>query len=47
MNFGEELVDPNDSESETKYTLNGTIISYDEYTELCSKIFAAEENTTS
>ncbi|MDE6740327.1 MAG: hypothetical protein K2K07_14685, partial [Lachnospiraceae bacterium] len=23
MNFGEELVDPNDSESETKYTLNG------------------------
>lgn len=45
MNFGEELLDPNISESETKYTLNGTIISYDEYTELCSKIFAAEEDT--
>ena len=45
MNFGEELVDPNDSESETKYTLNGTIISYDEYTELCSKIFAAQVET--
>lgn len=45
MNFGEELVDPNNSEPETKYTLNGTIISYDEYTELCSKIFAAEVNT--
>ena len=45
MNFSEELVDPNNSESEMKYTLNGTIISYDEYTELCSKIFAAEVNT--
>lgn len=45
MNFGEELVDPNDSESETKYTLNGTIISYDEYTELCSKIYAAQVDT--
>ena len=45
MDFGEELVDPNNAESETKYTLNGTIISYDEYTELCSKIFATEVNT--
>ena len=45
INFGEELVDPNNSESETKYTLNGTLISYDEYTELCSKIFAAQVNT--
>ncbi|MDE6530454.1 MAG: hypothetical protein K2K96_06745 [Lachnospiraceae bacterium] len=45
MNFGEELVDPNNAESETKYTLNGAIISYDEYTELCSKIFATEVNT--
>ena len=45
MNFGEEHVDQNNSESERKYTLNGTIISYDEYTELCSKIFAAEVNT--
>ena len=45
MNFGEELVDPNDSEPEKKYTLNGAIISYDEYTELCSKIFATEVNT--
>ncbi len=45
MNFGEELVDPDNAESETKYTLNGAIISYDEYTELCSKIFATEVNT--
>ena len=45
MNFGEELADPNNAESEMKYTLNGSEISYDEYTELCSKIFAAEVNT--
>ena len=45
MNFGEELVDPNNSESEMKYTWNGTEISYDEYTALCSKIFAAEVRT--
>ncbi len=45
MNFGEELIDPNNSESEMKYTWNGTIISYDEYTELCSKIFAVQINT--
>ncbi|MDE7249885.1 MAG: hypothetical protein K2N82_08355, partial [Lachnospiraceae bacterium] len=38
-------IDVNNSESGMKYTLNGTEISYDEYTELCSKIFAAEENT--
>ena len=45
MNFSEELVDPNNTESETVYTLNGTIISYDEYTELGSKIFATQVNT--
>lgn len=45
MNFSEELVDENNPESGMKYTLNGNEISYDEYTELCSKIFAAEVNT--
>lgn len=45
MNFGEELADPNNAEAGMKYTLNGTEISYDEYTELCSKIFAAEVST--
>ena len=45
MNFGEELADPNNAESEMKYTLNGSEISYDEYTELCSKIFAAQVDT--
>ena len=44
MNFGEEF-DPNNADAGIKYTLNGTEISYDEYTELCSKIFAAEVNT--
>lgn len=44
MNFGEEF-DINNAEAGMKYTLNGTEISYDEYTELCSKIFAAEVNT--
>jgi hypothetical protein len=45
MNFGEELVDENNKESSIKYTLNGTEISYDEYTELGSKIFATEVYT--
>ena len=45
MNFSEELVDQNDSESGMKYTLNGTEISYDDYTELCSKIFATQVST--
>jgi hypothetical protein len=36
------LVDENNVEGEEKYTLNGTEISYDEYFELCSKIFLAE-----
>lgn len=45
INFGEELVDPNNAEAGIKYTWNGTIISHDEYTELGSKIFAAEVNT--
>lgn len=44
MNFGEEF-DTNNAEAGIKYTLNGTEISYDEYTELCSKIFAAEVST--
>jgi len=45
MNFGEEVADENNSESGMKYTLNGTEISYDEYTELGSKIFATEVYT--
>lgn len=45
MNFGEELVDENNSESGMKYILNGNEISYDEYTAFCSKIFAAEVST--
>lgn len=45
MSFYEELVDEDNVEGEEKYTLNGTEISYDEYFELCSKIFAAEVTT--
>lgn len=45
MNFNEELVDEDNVEGEEKYTLNGTEISYEEYYELCSKLFAAEVNT--
>lgn len=45
MNFNEELVDEDNAEGEEKYTLNGLEISYDEYYELCSKIFATEVNT--
>ncbi|MBD5512288.1 MAG: hypothetical protein HDR08_13745 [Lachnospiraceae bacterium] len=45
MNFGEELADPNNADAGMKYTLNGAEISYDEYTELCSKIFAAQVDT--
>ena len=44
MNFGEEF-DINNAEAGLKYTLNGTEISYDEYTALCSKIFATEVTT--
>lgn len=44
MNFGEEF-DTNNPEAGLKYTLNGTEISYDEYTALCSKLFAAQVNT--
>ena len=44
MNFGEEF-DPDNAEAGIKYILDGAEISYDEYTELCSKIFAAEVNT--
>lgn len=46
MNFDEELVDEDNVEGEEKYTLNGTEISYEEYLELCSKIFATEVTTT-
>jgi len=45
MNFNEELVDEDNVEGGEKYTLNGTEISYDEYFELCSKIFATEVYT--
>lgn len=45
MNFSEESVDGNNIEAGMKYTWNGTEISYDEYTALGSKIFAAEVNT--
>lgn len=47
MNFSEEPVDPDNLEFGMKYMRNGTEISYDEYTELCSKIFAAEVSTIS
>ncbi len=46
MNFYEELVDEDNVEGKEKYTLNGTEISYDEYFELCSRIFATEVTTT-
>ena len=46
MNFGEEFdIYHAEEEDGVKYTLNGNEISYDEYTALCSKIFAAEVNT--
>ena len=45
MNFNEELVNEDNVEGEEKYILNGAEISYDEYFELCSKIFAAEVTT--
>ena len=44
MNFGEEF-DVNNAEAGVKYTLNETEISYDEYTALCSRIFAAQVST--
>ncbi len=47
INFGEELVDPDHEEPELKYTWNGTEISHEEYTELCSKILATEVYTNS
>jgi len=46
MNFCEELIDVDNVEGKEKYTLNGTEISYEEYLELCSKIFATEVTTT-
>ena len=46
MNFYEELVDVDNVEGKEKCTLNGTEISYEEYLELCSKIFATEVTTT-
>lgn len=45
MNFSEEVIDENNAASGKKYTLNGTEISYDEYTKLGSKIFATEVYT--
>lgn len=46
MNFGEEFdIYHAEEEDGVKYTLNGNEISYDEYTALCSKIFAAEVST--
>lgn len=45
MNFSEELVDANNAEAGAKYMLNGTEISYDEYSDWCSKIFATQINT--
>lgn len=45
MNSYEELVDEDNVEGKEKYTLNGTEISYDEYFQLCSKIFATEVTT--
>lgn len=45
MNFSEELVDVDNPEAGTKYILNGTEISYDEYSALGSKIFATEVTT--
>ncbi len=47
MNFSEELIDENNIESGMKYTLNGSEISYDEFEELASRIFATEVSTTS
>lgn len=44
MNFGEEF-DVNNVGAGVKYTLNETEISYNEYSELCSKIFAAQVST--
>ena len=45
MNFGEELIDENDPDSGMKYFWNGKEVSNDEYDAVCSKIFAAQENT--
>ena len=45
INFGEEPANLDHGEPEMKYTWNGAAISYDEYTALCSKIFAAEVST--
>ena len=45
INFGEEPANLDRADSEMNYTWNGTAISYDEYTALCSKIFAAEVST--
>ncbi|HBA49083.1 MAG TPA: hypothetical protein DCZ91_15055 [Lachnospiraceae bacterium] len=44
MNFGEEF-NLDNAEAGIKYTLNKTEISHEEYTALCSKIFAAEVST--
>lgn len=45
MDFSEELVDGSNPEAGAKYTLNGAEVSYDEYAEWGSKIFAAQVTT--
>ena len=45
MNFNEELIDEDNVEGPEKYYLNGTEITYEEYLELSSEIFAAQVNT--
>ena len=45
MNFNEELIDEDNVEGPEKYYLNGTEITYDEYLELSSEIFAAQVTT--
>ena len=45
MDFSEEPVESDNPESGTKYTLNGTEISYEEYCELSNIIFTAQVTT--
>lgn len=42
MDFSEELVDEDNAEGEETYVLNGKELSYEEYYDFSSKIFAAE-----
>lgn len=45
MDFSEELVDEDSAEGEETYVLNGKELSYEEYYDFSSKIFAAEVTT--